>query len=456
MEARCIDNPLKTKMMKRIFLLTLIFAISGNFCFSQIKLSLTPVKSNYIIGAEISINFNTSVPLNPGSWVGLYQATASHATSNGYLGYKYINAVESITNTFNAPNEPGEYEFRVFDSKPEKEVASIPFIVVGIDPREINIKIASSEITPGNNFDVKIETELELSRTAWIGIYKSTAETNTSNGYFSYNYLKDMKENNLQMKAPMEVGNFELRLYNSDPGVLIKQESFYIGELNLPGISFQLDKKSYEPEENMEIVYVGHKDLTNQSWFGLYLADDDTREVKGYLDYRYLQPKTGGKLYFKTPSKKGEYEVRMFYSNTGPMLLEPLPFSVSSSLDKSYLENQIETKGKVILYGIYFDRDKAIVKPESFTLIEQISKLMLSNSKLKIRIEGHTDGDGSDGYNQTLSENRAKAIYDLLISKYQVPSSQLETVGYGESRPIGDNETSEGKAKNRRVELLKL
>lgn len=456
MKIRCIDKPIKTRVVYRVFLLSLIFAISCNFSFSQIKLSLTPAKSNYIIGAEISINFNTSVPLNPGSWVGLYKAAASHATSNGYLGYKYINEVKSITNTFNAPNEPGEYEFRIFDSKPEKEVASIPFIVVGIDPREINLKITSSEITLGNSFDVKIETELELSQTAWVGIYKSTAETNTSKGYLSYRYLKEKKKNNLQMKAPMEIGNFELRLYNSDPGVLIKQEPFHIGELNLPGISFQLDKKSYEPDEDMEIVYVGHEDLTNHSWFGLYLADDDTREVKGYLDYRYLQPKTGGKLYFKTPSQKGEYEVRLFYSNTGPMLLEPLPFSVSSSLDKSYLENQIETKGKVILYGIYFDRDKAIVKPESFTLIEQISKLILSDSNLKIRIEGHTDGDGSEDYNQTLSENRAKAIYDLLISKYLVPSSQLETIGYGESRPIGDNETSEGKAKNRRVELLKL
>lgn len=96
------------------------------------------------------------------------------------------------------------------------------------------------------------------------------------------------------------------------------------------------------------------------------------------------------------------------------------------------------------------------IKPESHALIEQIAQLILSHSDLKIQIEGHTDGDGTEEYNQRLSEKRSQAIYDLLVSKHSVPSSQLETVGYGESRPIGDNETPEGKAMNRRVELLKL
>lgn len=442
--------------MNRIYFLTLVFAISCNFCFSQINLNLSPDKLNYQIGEQISVHFSTSVSLKGGSWVGLYESGASHASSKGYLEYKYIHESKDITNIFKAPNKPGRYEFRIFNSKPDKEVASISFIVVGIDSREINLIITSSEITPGNSFNVKIETGLELSQTAWVGIYKSSAETTTSKGYLTYNYLKQRKGNILQMKAPIEIGDYELRLYNSDPGILIKQELFHVGELNLPGISFQLDKKSYGPEEIMEIKYMGHKDLTNQSWFGLYIADNSTREVKGYFDYRYLRPKTGGKIYFKTPSQKGEYKVKMFYSNIGPMLLEPLLFSVTSSLDKTYLKNKIESEGKVILYGIYFDKDKAIVKSESLILIEQISKLLLSDSNLKIRIEGHTDGDGSDDYNKILSEKRAKAISDLLITKYLVPSSQLESIGYGESRPIGDNETSEGKATNRRVELLRL
>jgi len=440
--------------MHRIAVFTIIFALSVNFCFSQNNLTLSPVKSNYQIGEEISVNFSTSTPLKSGSWVGLYAKSTSRTSSKGYLAYKYIHNAKNISNTFNVPNKPGEYEFRVFNVKPEKLVASIPCKVVGIDPREINIMITSPEITLGNNFDIKIETELELNGTAWIGIYKSTTSTNTSKGYLSYKYLKAMKGNILEMKAPLEIGNFELRLYNSEPGILIKQESFHIGDLNLPGLSFTLDKKAYDPEEVMEITYVGHKDLTDQSWVGLYLADDKTRQVEGYFDYRYLKPKTGGKLYFRAPSQKGNYAVKMFYSNMGPMLLDPLPFSVSSSLDKTYLENQIETTGKVILYGIYFDRDKAIVKSESLPLIEQISKLILSDVTLKIRIVGHTDGDGNEEYNQTLSEKRAKAISDLLVTKYLVPSSQLETIGYGESRPIGDNETPEGKAKNRRVELI--
>lgn len=120
-----------------------------------------------------------------------------------------------------------------------------------------------------------------------------------------------------------------------------------------------MNKDSYNPEEYMEILYEGHKDLTNHSWIGLYVAGGQTSGYKGYFDYRYLQPKTGGKVYFRTPSQKGANEARMFYSNSGPMLLEPLPFSVSLSLDKTYLEKEIEAEGNVVLYGIYFDTDKA-------------------------------------------------------------------------------------------------
>ena len=442
--------------MNHPILFTVLFTISTAFCVAQVSLSLSPIKSTYLIGEDISINISASTPLNSGAWVGLYKATASHATSKGHMGYKYINNAQNITLTFNAPNDAGKYEFRIFDSNPEKEVASIPFNVVGIDPRDINFTLTSSKITPGNSFDVEIKTHLELNPRAWIGIYKNNAEPNSSKGYLSYNYLKEMKGNRLQMKAPIETGLFELRLYSSESGVLLLQEPFQIGELNLPGISFQLDKSSYDPGEVMEIEYMGHVDLTNQSWFGLYLKEDNKREVLGYFDYRYLQPKSGGTCHFRTPSQKGEYEVRMFYSDIGPMLLEPIPFSVTSSLDESYLKSQIETNGKVILYGIYFDKDKSIVKSESLALVEQISQLILSDANLVIRIEGHTDEDGDEKYNQTLSESRAKAISDLLITNYRVPPSQLVTIGYGESQPIGDNKTSEGKAKNRRVELAKL
>ncbi len=82
--------------------------------------------------------------------------------------------------------------------------------------------------------------------------------------------------------------------------------------------------------------------------------------------------------------------------------------------------------------------------------------MLNSVASLKIRIEGHTDSEGELSYNQDLSEKRSKAISDLLISNYKVSSAQLESQGYGETKPVGDNSTAEGRAKNRRVELVKI
>ena len=160
-------------------------------------------------------------------------------------------------------------------------------------------------------------------------------------------------------------------------------------------------------------------------------------------------------MYFKAPATKGNYQVRMFFSDYGRQL-KSAPFQVKYSLDQSYLEKEIASKGRVRLYGIYFDTDKSVVKPESFPLLKEIAGLLNSEKSLKILIEGHTDNQGEAAYNQNLSEQRAKAVKEILISKYSVLTSQLEVKGFGETQPVGDNKTSIGRAANRRVELVKL
>ena len=146
----------------------------------------------------------------------------------------------------------------------------------------------------------------------------------------------------------------------------------------------------------------------------------------------------------------------MFYADQGPQLLSPVNFIVTSSLDKQYLKNTIDSEGKITLYGIYFDTNKSIVKQASYPLIEQIAEMLRSDPGLKIRIEGHTDAQGDKAYNQNLSEKRAAAVLSILTKKYQISDSQLESKGYGESKPVGNNSTSLGRSKNRRVELVKI
>ena len=101
---------------------------------------------------------------------------------------------------------------------------------------------------------------------------------------------------------------------------------------------------------------------------------------------------------------------------------------------------------------VKFDFDKAQVKQESYGDIKALADFMKQYPQTTTVVEGHTDSVGSDAYNQRLSERRAGAVRDVLVNQYGVESGRVQAVGYGESRPVADNATAEGRAINRRVE----
>ncbi len=145
----------------------------------------------------------------------------------------------------------------------------------------------------------------------------------------------------------------------------------------------------------------------------------------------------------------------------------PTGLTIRGMTDKMYLKNvriaaggvkyydRVLSDGKIIVNGIKFDVDKATLKPESMGPINKIYKLMKKKPDLKFSVEGHTDSDGEEAHNQTLSEQRAKTVMDKLISM-GIDASRLKYKGFGESKPIDTNETPEGKANNRRVEFVKF
>lgn len=112
------------------------------------------------------------------------------------------------------------------------------------------------------------------------------------------------------------------------------------------------------------------------------------------------------------------------------------------------------TDSKIITHGINFDVNKAIIKPESMGTLNSIVKLMKDNPEVKFEVGGHTDSDGDDGANMKLSQARADAVRTQLISM-GVDAARLSAKGYGESKPVADNSSFEGKANNRRVEFVK-
>ena len=117
------------------------------------------------------------------------------------------------------------------------------------------------------------------------------------------------------------------------------------------------------------------------------------------------------------------------------------------------LYDKLMQDGKIVANGIRFDVNKATIKPESMGVINSIYGLLKDHPELNLSVEGHTDSDGEAASNQTLSERRAQAVADQL-AKMGIDGSRLTSRGWGETKPVGPNNTSEGKAANRRVEFV--
>lgn len=128
-------------------------------------------------------------------------------------------------------------------------------------------------------------------------------------------------------------------------------------------------------------------------------------------------------------------------------------FRIAEGAVKLY--DKLIKDGKIITNGIRFDVGKATIRPESMGIINEIVDLMKENNDLNFSIEGHTDSDGDDTFNMKLSEDRALAVKTKMI-EMGIDESRLKTKGWGESQPLSDNSTPEGKANNRRVEFVKF
>jgi len=122
--------------------------------------------------------------------------------------------------------------------------------------------------------------------------------------------------------------------------------------------------------------------------------------------------------------------------------------------DAKFMADGISSTGHVAIYGIYFDFNKSDVKPESEPALSEIAKLLTGTPNLKVFIVGHTDNVGGVDYNMKLSQARADAVVKALTTKYKVNSQSLKGYGVGQLAPVAPNKTEEGRAKNRRVELV--
>jgi OmpA-OmpF porin, OOP family len=124
-------------------------------------------------------------------------------------------------------------------------------------------------------------------------------------------------------------------------------------------------------------------------------------------------------------------------------------------LHAAEMAQALAASGKVALYGINFDTDKDSLRPDAQAALKEIAKLMTDDPKLNVHVVGHTDNQGKADYNLDLSRRRAASVTRELTTKYGIAASRLDSFGCGPYAPVASNDSEEGRAKNRRVELVK-
>ncbi len=182
-------------------------------------------------------------------------------------------------------------------------------------------------------------------------------------------------------------------------------------------------------------------------------------------DYRTILKKEGAQIImdgdagfifeldFEGKHFVGDFEA---YDNSIALqVIEEEAFSQSLVLSPDKLKSELDAGGKVTLEGVYFDTDKATLKKESGKAILSSASLLKQYSDLVIEVQGHTDSQGDDSHNMDLSSRRAKSVVNALVAE-GINETRLRAKGYGETRPVADNSTEKGRARNRRVELHRI
>lgn len=169
----------------------------------------------------------------------------------------------------------------------------------------------------------------------------------------------------------------------------------------------------------------------------------------------------GEKLYDapKGVAKAGEFNQLFFKLASSPYKDEQIGIYINNiKIAKGLVppSQQLLQNGSFTTTGILFDTGASHIKPESFGVIKSVADLLLQDQTLRLQIVGHTDNVGDDKKNLTLSEQRAAAVKEMLVSVYSISTDRLETLGKGESAPVSTNNSEVGRTQNRRVEFIKL
>jgi outer membrane protein OmpA-like peptidoglycan-associated protein len=208
------------------------------------------------------------------------------------------------------------------------------------------------------------------------------------------------------------------------------------------------------------------------TWSGPGKEDCNLARISGYKEGDDAKQKINNKYHIalwvqKTRIRLYQNESKLFdlpkAFPTGCVKADRLRFEAGAAMISNVrvavgapdMRNKLMTEGKLVTYGIYFDVNKDVVKPESYGTLKEIATILNEVPDVKVKIVGHTDSDGQDAANLDLSKRRAASVKNELVKNFNVNGDRLVTDGLGESQPVAPNDTPSNKALNRRVEFIK-
>jgi len=242
-----------------------------------------------------------------------------------------------------------------------------------------------------------------------------------------------------------------------DHPLFTRMKNYYITncEKNFDAVEFTIaDGKTETVEGDKTVIDYNLKEGA-QAPSGLQIIRNYETAVKSLGGVTLYQDANAGAATFKLVKNKREIWVSIatYNGTTGIQLIILEKGEMVQEVTADAMYDALNKDGFMALY-INFDTGKSDIKPESMPIIDQIAVLMKAHADLKISIEGHTDNVGTPASNKTLSEQRAKSVMNAVVQK-GIAAGQLSAVGWGQDKPIADNRSEDGRAKNRRVEIVK-
>jgi outer membrane protein OmpA-like peptidoglycan-associated protein len=249
---------------------------------------------------------------------------------------------------------------------------------------------------------------------------------------------------------------------SKDPALFSRMPGFHIREYE----ALEFDRYEFKtgPAETQKVegrstalYYYANEGITQPS--GLQITRNYVGAAEAIGGSRVYEFEDGGTEYVIIRVVKNDMEVwtEVSGANNGMYnvrMIEKQLMKQAVVANAEALSGSIAESGRVAVYGIYFDTNKAELKPESEPALAEIVKMLQTDAALKLFVVGHTDNVGQFAHNLKLSQDRAASVVNALVSKHGIAAARLIPFGAGPTVPVAANTTDEGKAKNRRVELV--